>query len=394
MKQRYYLFLPIIILLLSLFYISCNDFFEPPTDNKLRHTGESFTAKEAQRFFEKHATDLQPLSFSREPKTRTLDGSSPVELIPDWSNVTTESNSMITAHIVPLGSLSMIEYFATVYKDDKTFGYYPWADRRLMVSKHKDGDVEMFVITIAPEIDGTDQDVNDMIDDFHFLGGGSFTGKVFLSTLEGHFIRGYGYTNGVNNGRLTTRLIGEEHEDGCSHEEHKLKVLMRISIGEGEVFMSRAGTRENHPGLCEHNALMDTCKLCKNTLPKITITACPYCGAEEGCRCPLCSKCLRKFQECICRCPGCDELLSNCICICYKCFNKLKDCLCKLFEEEDTIKTGGKWTGSSGGGSGSNAETAKSIFKNSELSEDQWEEIEELMDRIIANCLGENLYNG
>ena len=40
------------------------------------------------------------------------------------------------------------------------------------------------------------------------------------------------------------------------------------------------------------------------------------------------------------------------------------------------------------------ADKAKSIFRNSELVKKNWEKIEEMLDKIIADCLGEGLYNG
>ena len=204
MRIKQYLILPLLLLGLSFYYISCNDLLEHSASNKSNNDAADFTIKEAQAFFENNATDLQPLSFSSEKdiKTRNADGSSPVELIPDWGDVITESNSKMTLHMIPLGSLSMIEFFATVYKEDKSFGYNPLADRRLVVAKHNDGMIDMFVITIAPEIESTDEDANEMIENFRFLGGSNFTGKVFLSTLEGLFFRAYGYTKGKNNGTL------------------------------------------------------------------------------------------------------------------------------------------------------------------------------------------------
>ena len=37
---------------------------------------------------------------------------------------------------------------------------------------------------------------------FHYLGGGDFTGRVFCSTLEGEFVKAFGYTDGRLSGRL------------------------------------------------------------------------------------------------------------------------------------------------------------------------------------------------
>ena len=37
---------------------------------------------------------------------------------------------------------------------------------------------------------------------FRYLGGGDFTGYVFCSTLEGEFVKAFGYTNGRCNGQV------------------------------------------------------------------------------------------------------------------------------------------------------------------------------------------------
>ena len=367
MRIKQYLILPLLLLGLSFYYISCNDLLEHSASNKSNNDAADFTIKEAQAFFENNATDLQPLSFTSEKdiKTRNADGSSPVELIPDWGDVITESNSKMTLHMIPLGSLSMIEFFATVYKEDKSFGYNPLADRRLVVAKHNDGMIDMFVITIAPEIEGTDEDANEMIENFRFLGGSNFTGKVFLSTLEGLFFRAYGYTKGKNNGTLATYIRSRNSQEEC-----KEKVLMRISIGEGAVVMSRAGSVESHSVICQHGKQVETCGIC-NQYSDIEITACRYCGGINGCSCQKCQICGKNIAECYCTC--------------YKCFNYIRNCSCKNYN-------GGSTTTGVGNGNSGN-KPAKEIFKNDEMSEEEWEEIDEMLDMMMEDCLGGNLYN-
>ena len=63
---------------------------------------------------------------------------------------------------------------------------------------------------------------------------------------------------------------------------------------------------------------------------------------------------------------------------------------------------GGGNSGSAGSGGDSNDNTsdldaalkAKAIFRNSNMTEQNWEIIERMLDKIIATCMGENLYNG
>ena len=41
-----------------------------------------------------------------------------------------------------------------------------------------------------------------LVANFRYLGGGDFTGYVFCSTLEGEFVKAFGYTNGRCNGQV------------------------------------------------------------------------------------------------------------------------------------------------------------------------------------------------
>lgn len=62
----------------------------------------------------------------------------------------------------------------------------------------------------------------------------------------------------------------------------------------------------------------------------------------------------------------------------------------------------GEFNGGAGGGGGYNppnngtslAPLAKKIFRNSSMTNQNWEALEKMLEKIINNCLGEGLYNG
>ena len=79
--------------------------------------------------------------------------------------------------------------------------------RRLIVARRNTGETEMFVATIIPTIVGG-RNVMKSVENFRYLGGGDFTGKVFCSTLEGEFVKAFGYTDGQMNGTLAVMKRG------------------------------------------------------------------------------------------------------------------------------------------------------------------------------------------
>ena len=49
----------------------------------------------------------------------------------------------------------------------------------------------MFVITLVPSSDARGN-IGKSLENFRYLGGGDFTGRVFCSTLEGEFVKAFG----------------------------------------------------------------------------------------------------------------------------------------------------------------------------------------------------------
>ena len=379
MKNRY--IIQFLILFLSIIYYSCNDILSD--SYVFKEDKELFSISEAQIYFEDNATDLRPISLSRTIDTRS-DGASPVELIPDWGRAKCERNSNVILYQIPLRSISVAQVRARVFKNNNmVYQYFPESERRLVVAQRNTGKIEMFVITIIPEIKDTRYDSRSMLDEYTFLSSdNSFNGKVFLSDLSGVFLKAFGYTDGRKNGQLSTRLRKNEvsSDDVLRHNhEDKTDVLMRISFMESRVVMTRAGGGEYYVADSIGSGI--NCSICGKPIDycecEIEVTACRYCGKIEGCECEKCSQCGYRVSECMCICSLCS-------------FN-IKDCKCDKINIDDI---GDYEDGSSVGGSGgSGQDLAKSIFRNSELSEDQWNEIGLLLDKIVSTCMGGNLYN-
>lgn len=373
----------LLTLAVSCAYISCNDIFNEEQNLSRNEKHYGFSIEDAHAYFMENATDLQPLSIARKITTRN-DGASFVELIPDWGNTTCEQNEVATIHLIPIRSITTAQIAASIYKNGKkSYEYYPAAERRLTIAQRNNGEIEMFLITIVPEIRDTRDDANDMMKNFRYLSGNSkFNGKVFLSTLEGHFIKAFGYTDGQNNGKLSTVIKGHKEcdSDTCTHEhthsnEHADEVLMRLSFRESKVIMTRAGGGEYYAGMDSVSDVI--CSLCQKPDSQceceVVIIACRYCGEIDGCVCETCSKC--GFRE------------EECMCICETCGYNIKDCNCSKFETGD-YENGSSGSGSGGTGNSSNTELAKEMFRNDNMTEEEWEKIEKLLEKIISTCMG------
>lgn len=69
--------------------------------------------------------------------------------------------------------------------------------------------------------------------------------------------------------------------------------------------------------------------------------------------------------------------------------------VCDEVSEDDSGSSGGGMTG--GGGSstsgGGSAPLAKAMFRNSNMTDDEWKVVENMLDSIMMDCMGKNLYN-
>ena len=210
----------------SLFCYSCmDDKFDMVPEEELQAI--PFSINDAREFFENNATDLSPLSFSGTSLSRS-EGRASVELNPEWNKAMTSGHKRVTLIEIPLHSTSALLVQEGTFKNNQLVGIRATvSERRLIVAKRADGEVDMFVATIVPEALSTKDDLSRMLKEFRYLGGGSFSGKVFCSTLEGKFVKAFGYTDGKLNGTLNTRVRKVSSKTAPEDE-----VYSRLSFGE------------------------------------------------------------------------------------------------------------------------------------------------------------------
>lgn len=165
---------------------------------------------------------------------------------------------------------------------------------------------------------------------------GDFTGRVFFSTLDGHFTRGLRYKNGV-----VTALILNGHY--CAGpEQTRLGEIEESNCRNFSLcFFKEPTTRSDWEGYtclvcgkfirwedtpCHEvdvhwcrtcNRLKDECVCCDlcNSYPCICFD-CPECGRDyTRCICGLCSECGNDPCSCLCcDCDGCNPLDPDCHC--------------------------------------------------------------------------------
>jgi len=118
---------------------------------------------------------------------------------------------------------------------------------------------------------------------------------------------------------------------------------------------------------------------------------CQDCGRPKNdCVCgwfEICDDCGHYQDQCVCTyCPICGQKTIYCSCPkpCPKCGEYGCDGTC---DDE-----------SGGGGDGDDTvqkvQRAKKIFRNSNMTEENWKILGNMLDKIIQDCMGEALYNG
>lgn len=273
-----------------------------------------FGITDARHYFEENATDLAPLRFKETVATKNPNQPIP-ELSPDWKFAMQSGHSGVSLIEVPIRSNSYNIYKETVFKEGKKILNKCYeARRRLIIARRNTGETDMFVITIVPLVTAGGNVIKSM-ENFRYLGGGDFTGRVFCSTLDGKFVKAFGYTNGQLNGTLLVmkRSELEKHADEGWNQHYS-----SINLQEG--VRTRAGTYvfdegNGNPDVCIHGYKDGTCPIC---MDEVVVVACPYCHVTNGCVCSRCFGCGNKEPACTCsKCWVCGHKLSECTCYSY-----------------------------------------------------------------------------
>ena len=312
MKKRK---LSILGIFLCFMLFSCSDELEMP-EPEGPIVPENFGITDARHYFEENAADLAPLRFTEKAATKT--SNQPIlELSPDWKQAMLSGHSGVSLVEVPIRSNSINIYTETLFKDGKKVLHKRFISRRrLVIARRSTGETDMFVITLVP-LPTAGGDILKSMENFRYLGGGDFTGRVFCSTLDGKFVKAFGYTDGQVNGTLLVmkRSELEKHADEGWNQQYS-----SITLQEG--IRTRAGTYAFDEGggggtsnLCPHGYPDGSCPIC---MDEVVVVACPYCHVTNGCVCSRCFDCGNKEAACTCsRCWVCGHKLWQCTCYSY-----------------------------------------------------------------------------
>lgn len=177
---------------------------------------------EGQAYFEENAVDLAPMHFPREPwlqHSRSAAEAVP-ELTPMWEQALSSSDGTQSIVEVPIYSRSKPFCTEEVIQNGEKLGKQITPGfRRLLVTTNEDGSKEMLLLTIVPDKEYSG-DLEENPEDFCYLGGGDFSGKVFCSNLDGEYLYAWEYQNGirqklrtVNGFNLTVALWDDKPTD-------------------------------------------------------------------------------------------------------------------------------------------------------------------------------------
>lgn len=344
------LFLP--LLFLSLLQIGCSkDMYDDP-NGKDKSYNSNNVLSEIRSFFEDNATDLQPVDFNFDVKTKSSTRVS--NITPAWDGAVITRKDSITNVEIPLsGDFSKLSRIIRRSSTHKAYGFISGITTKLVIQKHeRTNHFRQFVVT--------------MIDDFpqarknnkirNYSGKSDFSGYIIISSLEGRYLESFRSINGVWSRVYMEPSSGKEPEN--SAKTTSLRMLSpestpkTYSFGEMDTYCSVC---TNPIGLCS------CCKACNGSYwgcsecQVIIYPDCRKCGNRTN-ECVCCSWC--KNYPCTCYtppqvCPDCNRV--NCICssfICSKC--GLRYC-------NGSCQSSGGGGGTPGGGSGDTSNSPKDL---------------------------------
>ena len=318
---------------------------------------------------------------------------------PLWEKAKTERHGDEEVLIVPLQGEDDI--YSSMYFEEEEMGrlYQTKSFSRLVV-RSKNGHTVTQVFTYLP---GRNYAKNRqaVLDSMGFSPlAVKYYGTILISDLEGKFQQGFYYERGVPTIHLTpkkhthtidSRAINDSTE--CDDHKHSHAMDIRLKLSGNMRIASRSmdeGEEIDMPCMfCGQSALNCTCFIVDGNY-----VYCDDCGKLKGeCICSMLPTCpICNMLVCVCTSYVCD-VCGNVFCICNgtgpepdqgckycgktDCNGRCQNTGPSIDEPKDTI-----------------ASKAKTIFRNSNMTEENWRIIERMLDKITADCLGENLYNG
>ena len=299
MKRLYW----IVCVFLSLF--SCEDELETSPPSKETYVS-NFGISSARRYFESTAKDLSYLSF-RDDRPQTRAGlSTEAELVPQWEKARFSSNDEVELVEVPLHTgADMYSTTRNVQSGEQVMAKSFPSAMRLIIARRTSGDTLMFVTTLVPTLARSPHPVKSM-NNFCYLGGGDFTGKVFCSTLEGRFVEVCQYVNGHRAGLLkaTTRSQLEARGVDLNTMSYESITWSPASVVLNEQYGDEGLNPGGGSGMCSFHPSYpaESCPYC---IEEVIVRSCQYCGAR-----------LEVGEVCDCRCDVCGSYPCKC---CFYC---------------------------------------------------------------------------
>ena len=309
--------------------------------------------KEARLFFEQNATDIQTVRVGKQKEglARSMALSSRV-ITPNWEEGQCVRRGAISSLEVPLtGDVYVKSYYSRV-QDGVRQGGLSNVETKLIIQKHDElEEMRSFVVTII-----TDRRYEIMhaqsSQTCSFLSPKEFSGLMIVSDLEGNYLDAFQFTEGRQQRVALARASGMEEKDIDPASVSSTFTLMDANSAGIYTRSGEAGGWTPVP---------------PGDIPEVTVTYCPKCHLPiDQCRghsvtpppvippvqwyCPKCGSSV---------CPG------NC-------------------------QTG------TGGGSAPSSDyrgaLSKRIFSNkSNLTKEQWEKVEKMLDSINHDCMGGRL---
>lgn len=302
MKKR--ILLSVLTLLSFSLYFACTD--EKVSDSRERG-GDTFSKEEAKKFFETRATNLRSLSFEKESASRSMENNTP-----EWDKAQTYVTDQSVIVEVPIFSPGSTRVYQREHGTDEEKTRITMAFKKLIVAQRNGGNTEMFVVTFIPDC-LTPRFVHNMDQNLRYYGG-TFSGLLFCSDLDGGLRAGFRYINGVNKGHL--EFTYKDELGGRMLEEGEVSFRMQDfvtarSFGDDESF---AGSGS----MCKHGNDPFTCPEC-TSIPEVVVKFCKKCktqttGNEPCLCCPWC-----KEYPCKCPCPWCGYFPCRCPERCSQC---------------------------------------------------------------------------
>ena len=293
----------IVCVFLSLF--SCEDELETSPPSKETYVS-NFGISSARRYFESTAKDLSYLSF-RDDRPQTRAGlSTEAELVPQWEKARFSSNDEVELVEVPLHTgADMYSTTRSVQSGEQVMAKSFPSTMRLIIARRTSGDTLMFVTTLVPTLARSPHPVKSM-NNFCYLGGGDFTGKVFCSTLEGRFVEVCQYVNGRRAGSLkaTTRSQLEARGVDLNTMSYESITWSPASVVLNEQYGDEGLNPGGGSGMCSFHPSYpaESCPYC---IEEVIVRSCQYCGAR-----------LEAGEVCDCRCDVCGSYPCKC---CFYC---------------------------------------------------------------------------